>query len=228
VSNDFGSTESRQLTIEVNKRSLTEQLVGYWKFDETSGDIAYDSSGNDNDGALPLGATWIHDLRGRVISLSSSQYMTTEVKYIPASNYQGQTYSAWFKNNNVNWMIFGSNASSGGMIHLLVSGTQNLLKFPSHVYGGHVADMAISKNMAISLGWHHVCLVKIGSKYNLYFDGNIELVDMRRNTSNSNSKFNLGRRWGTGGGFSGIYDDIRIYNRSLSDTEIKALYNLEK
>ena len=32
---------------------------GWWKFDETEGTVASDSSGNENDGTLTNGPTWI-------------------------------------------------------------------------------------------------------------------------------------------------------------------------
>ncbi len=41
---------------------LTEtqaELVGWWRFDEGTGTTAYDSSGNNNDGTLVGGATWV-------------------------------------------------------------------------------------------------------------------------------------------------------------------------
>ena len=57
VSNAFGSITSSVAQIDVNG-SLTEGLVGWWKFDETEGNIAYDSSGNGNDGNLTNGPTW--------------------------------------------------------------------------------------------------------------------------------------------------------------------------
>ena len=43
VSNDFGSVESEKLG---NGKNATDGLVGWWKFDEGSGTVAYDSSGN--------------------------------------------------------------------------------------------------------------------------------------------------------------------------------------
>ena len=49
VSNAFGSATSSVAQIDVNG-SLTEGLVGWWKFDETDGNVASDSSGNGNDG----------------------------------------------------------------------------------------------------------------------------------------------------------------------------------
>ena len=57
VSNAFGSVTSSVAQIDVNG-SLTEGLVGWWKFDETEGNIASDSSGNGNDGTLTNGPTW--------------------------------------------------------------------------------------------------------------------------------------------------------------------------
>ena len=42
VSNDFGSVESGLIEVLVNT-SLLNGLVGWWKFDEGSGTVAYDS-----------------------------------------------------------------------------------------------------------------------------------------------------------------------------------------
>ena len=58
VSNDFGSVESGKNEIVGVNASLLGGLVGWWKFDEGSGSVAYDSSGNGNDGNLMNGPTW--------------------------------------------------------------------------------------------------------------------------------------------------------------------------
>ena len=58
VSNDFGSVESRKILVDVNATWSTDGLIGWWKFDETSGTVAYDSSGNGNNGSLRNGPTW--------------------------------------------------------------------------------------------------------------------------------------------------------------------------
>ena len=51
VSNDFGSVESGVLELKVID-AIMNGLVAWWKFDETNGTVAYDSSGNGNDGNL--------------------------------------------------------------------------------------------------------------------------------------------------------------------------------
>ena len=56
--------------IDVNG-SLTEGLVGWWKFDETDGNVASDSSGNGNDGNLTNGPTWTEGKIGGALSFDN-------------------------------------------------------------------------------------------------------------------------------------------------------------
>ena len=56
VSNDFGSVESEVVEIFVDSAGPINGLVAWWKFDETNGTVAYDSSGNGNDGNLTNGS----------------------------------------------------------------------------------------------------------------------------------------------------------------------------
>ena len=60
-------------------------------------------AGNGNDGNLALGATWTDGIIGNAISINMSQYMTSNVKYKPASDPSGQSYSAWVKVEGQSW-----------------------------------------------------------------------------------------------------------------------------
>src|SRR5438876_10894056 len=42
--------------------------VGYWKFDEGTGTVAADSSGNGNTGTLVGGPTWVPGVSGQALS----------------------------------------------------------------------------------------------------------------------------------------------------------------
>ena len=59
VSNDFGSLESTEILLDVNTTWSTDGLVGWWKFDEGSGVVAYDSSGNGYNGSLSGAPPWV-------------------------------------------------------------------------------------------------------------------------------------------------------------------------
>ena len=65
-----------------------------------------------------------------------SQYMTSNVKYKPASDPSGQSYSAWVKVEGQSWKVFGSDASVNGSIHLMVSGGQDNITFGTTYFGG--------------------------------------------------------------------------------------------
>ncbi len=227
VSNDFGSVESG--LVEINAiDALMNGLVAWWKFDETNGTVAYDSSGNGNDGNLALGATWTDGIIGNAISFNTSQYMTSNVKYKPASDTSGQSYSAWVKVEGQSWKVFGSDAAGGGQIHFFVNGSQNNITFETTYHGGgNNGETPNTKNLSITLGWHNVILVKQANKYELFFDGGSLIADMQRNTSNTSTNFNLGRAYvHSSQYYSGTIDDVRIYDRALSASEVQALYNM--
>ena len=80
VSNDFGSVESGIVTVQVSD-ALINGLVGWWKFDETNGTVAYDSSGNGNDGNLTNGPTWATGKIGGALSFDGvDDYIEVVVK----------------------------------------------------------------------------------------------------------------------------------------------------
>jgi len=68
-----------------------EGLVGYWNFNEGSGDTANDVSGNDNDGLI-YGATWSTNIPFQGINIADQQIMEDEELMIDLS-YIGETMS---------------------------------------------------------------------------------------------------------------------------------------
>ena len=96
VSNDFGSVESGKILVDVNATWSTDGLIGWWKFDETSGTVAYDSSGNGNNGSLRNGPTWTNGKIGGALSLDGvDDHVLTTLK--SPSNF---TISAWVKTSD--------------------------------------------------------------------------------------------------------------------------------
>ena len=137
------------------------------------------------------------------------------------------TYSAWIKTNSpIN--------NFNGVIGLKQSNTAK----QSYIYlnpGGSIGcrfDTTSSSFLCSTVGntsdllWHHVALIYNGSTATLYFD--------RINSSGTNilgilnytsPLFQVGKRVGASEIFNGSIDEVMIFNRSLSATEIQALYN---
>ena len=95
VSNDFGSEESDKVEVKVSD-ALLNGLVGWWKFDEGSGTVAYDSSGNGNNGNLTNGPTWTTGKIGGALSFDGENDYV-DVPSIQSVNGGGVTFAVWIK-----------------------------------------------------------------------------------------------------------------------------------
>lgn len=186
-------------------------LVGLWTFDEGSGSVAYDYSGNNAAGTITNG-TWTTGKIGGAILFSSTNVSTPSLG-IP-SNGPG-TFAAWID--------ITTSATSKGSANYLFS---NLYQHQANnfLYNNGGADYF--GVVPTTNAWHHVTLTWIGNSATsiLYLDGVKYGVTVQASTNvGSLGNVNIG---GTAVGyFSGLIDDVRIYNRALSAAEIQAMYN---
>ena len=102
VSNDFGSVES-DLTEVMVKDAILNGLVGWWKFDEGSGTVAYDSSGNGNDGNLTNGPNWTTGKIGGALSFDGvNDLMSLHYQILNGDLISQFTVSVWIKTVHLN------------------------------------------------------------------------------------------------------------------------------
>jgi len=207
-----------------------EGLVGYWPLDEGSGNIAYDKSGNGNNGTLVNmeAGDWVDGVSGKALSFDGvDEYISLPATQDFAS--ATLTIAAWIKADNF--------ATYRGLItikethftdYLVIRGNNS--GFTLLIEDGNVVK-ANTDTPALSTGqWIHVAFVQNGSGWKFYLDGELSTLtdetetyctdhltisDVRIGCSDWASKY-----------FDGLIDEVLIYNRALSATEIKALYNL--
>jgi xylan 1,4-beta-xylosidase len=207
--------------------------VAYWKFDEGSGTTAADTSGNGHTGTLNGSAGWnASGKSGAALSLNGSGYVGTAN---PASLVFGNadlTVMAWIKTSSTSAMGILTKDSNG--TH--VDGDKLLgVNYSSTKFGldhGWVAYLGANKNVTDGV-WHHVAWTqkKDGSGtsevWRLYVDGVYETTGTFATKADpAGATICIGR--GSSGSyfpnnFNGYIDEVRIYNRVLSDTEIQVL-----
>jgi hypothetical protein len=74
----------------------TSGLVGYWPFDEGTGTIAYDKSGNNNNGTLLNGPTWTSGKVGGALSFDGvNDYVNVGTSTILKNITSSITMSTW-------------------------------------------------------------------------------------------------------------------------------------
>ena len=120
-------------------------LVGYWSFDEGSGAVAGDASGNGKNGTIS-GASWTDGKRGQALSFNGTN------NYVDAGNVGSgvKTISFWIKADSVTNKIL--KLANGANIEV-VSGTITTsgITSPTIYVDGSVSS-------TIDIGWHYVTI----------------------------------------------------------------------
>jgi hypothetical protein len=216
-----------------DKPSLTnidDGLVGYWSFDEGSGTIVQDDSGNSNDGTI-VGANWISGISGSALEITNKEYVGDIPSYFDDPISTALTVTAWVKwYGSTGWdsIIFDGRAEipSGFAFYI---GPDRILRF--HL---HKDDTIQSISIIPSDGtWIHVAAVFDHSNdiLRLYINGNQDNT-LTTTEVYDDSYYNpvIGNNlWAPYDGkwrpFNGIIDEVRIYNRALSANEIQKLFS---
>jgi hypothetical protein len=205
---------------------LTEGLVGWWTFDEGSGNIAADSSGNGNDGTLNGPVEWTADGKIGGALKFTGPYNYVQIQDSPSLDMtQEITIAAWI---NPSWT--GNNRilqkSSGGgdnQYRLLKEWGDNMVF--------HLPGLSPDRLEFVGLPplgeWTHLAATYDGSSMKVYYNG-VVVGEMEASgqLGTSDGTLCIGTKHETapaGDEFNGMLDDVRIYNRALSVSEIKQL-----
>lgn len=207
--------------------------VGWWKLDETSGEVAADASGNGNDGKLlpaGLGPQWVAGKIGGGLSFDG----TDDYAELPIGSIIGSlsntTVATWadFSNSGGAWQrIFDFGSGTGIYMFLCPRvNTNGTIRFA--IRTATVGEQVVNSPATLPSGWHHVAVVLDAAtkKINLYQDGLLvgsgatQLLpkDMGNTTQNW-----LGKSQWPDALYKGSLDDFRIYNRALSGDEVANL-----
>lgn len=203
-------------------------MVGHWKFDEGSGSTTADSSATGAVGTLTNGAAWG---TGLVSSALSFDGVDSYISVPYDSDFYGQsalTVTGWFKLNSFASPQMMLTDAWGGTYALYFS-TPNRLSFDHYPTGGYrYADAIIPTSgdwVFFAAQWES------GIRAKIYINGieSTTYVDPTASTGTiSDNGQGLEFGYNTGGGnmpLDGLLDDIRVYNRVLSTTEIQKLYH---
>ncbi len=208
---------------------VIKEMVGWWKFDETSGTVAKDSSGKSVDCVLAGGAAF--DPAGKIGGCLSFDGVDGNAFIDGNFDLPVYTIAVWYhvpadvlKRMDL-ISAYAPGVMHGILLELNLDGTFRYLhRFPLGQSGGQ----NINTEEAYKDGeWHHVAMVKDQENITLYIDG--EPVASAEETSTSpddtfgvslgclDNERSLDRL------LEGQLDDFRIYDAALSQDDIKAI-----
>ncbi|MHC4558224.1 MAG: Kelch repeat-containing protein [Planctomycetota bacterium] len=206
------------------------RLFAHWKLDETEGTIAYESIGS-NDGTVNGETNW-QPTNGKVDGAlkfnGADNYISTDFVLNPVSGFSA---FAWVKGGEPGQVIISQADKRAG--RNIIPGSTWLGTDPSDgKLTTSIMDLYFppleSESIITDGQWHHVGLVYDFEQFHrhLYVDG----VEVAKDTSivggissTSGLYIGAGKAREEGSFFSGLIDDVRIYNQALSAKEIEEL-----
>ena len=214
------------------EQPLTLPDVAYWRLDDTENNIAVDSSGNGYDAPI-INATAAEGYKGGALEFNGRN------SYVLLGDYEKPkytaTYSAWVKadsltewgtviknwgGNNKGQMQLGLNYQSGQLCIIAAQANGN--------------EVSCTESAVFPTGvWQHVAAVADGSRIRLYRNG-IEVANTKYNGTLKTDFAPLGigakpndtgtgYQEGSAGFWDGMIDDVRIYSKALSASDIESL-----
>lgn len=191
---------------------VLDELIGWWPLNENDTNTASDISGNGNNGSIN-GAT--QGVWGRG-GLTAYSFDGSDSVRLTSELYSGHTVCYWFYHrSNSTQQVTGN--SDRGWHWIRHNPSNNNLELLGS--GGTVQKISVQLPR---YEWTHLTIDYTGLSTTVYKNGDF-VTDYTGPGSDEGVSI---KDIGTGGDsyFDGIVCDFRVYNRELSDNEIKSIY----
>ena len=222
----FSFLDKVEAAVTLQKPQNYTGLAGYFTFD--GGDINWTTSAVTNraggtNGLLVNVSTTSAPLpgkRGQALDFDASDdAVSISTDFIATG---ADSVCAWIFPKTLGENSLGTIVDNSQTILQLVSSTGNKVRFSSDAGVTNADSAAITLNQ-----WSHVCATRISAgTANLYVNGALSgSADQSSGTPVAGSTVFLGNRSAGDRTFDGRIDDVRVYSRVLTLSQITALYN---
>ncbi|MEP6637265.1 MAG: LamG domain-containing protein, partial [Acidobacteriota bacterium] len=215
--------------------TLQNGLVGMWSFNgpdvSWTQNKAFDRSGQGNDGTMTNMATTTSPTIGKVgQALKFRRFNGVDIPWVEVTDASSLnlttnfTVGAWIKRSetgtaNEHW-VYDSGTQAGHW--RLGLNTSNVPEFSEYAVADYYATTPISDT-----NWHHIVAVKngdSGANVSIYRDGVLDGTVTVGTVSTPSGNKVIGDETAHTNAFEGAIDEVRVYNRALSQSEITKLY----
>jgi hypothetical protein len=210
----------------VNLSTAEKGLIGYWKLDGN----AKDSTPYGNDGTIYGNASSTTDRHGQAnyaYNFGGGIDKIITGTYFPEISTEF-TVSAFVKPGTAQIAYANIWGNHGGSTQGIVLQQDNASTNNYYLAYGDSSDWHLSSNASLTADvWQHVIAIKTTTALKIYVDG-VEVVntpDTGTVAANPVTNFRIGLGYSSGRNFNGSIDDVRVYNRALSVSEVSDLYH---
>ncbi len=209
--------------VTVNNAAVPAGLVAAYGFDEGAGSTTADQSGTGNTGTV-ANTTWSATGRfGKALSFNGSSSWVTVADAASLDLTTGMTLEAWVNPTTLNsWNTVVLKEQPGYYAYGLYANTGSNRPSANAFVAGD--DKDVRGTAAVATGtWTHLAAVYDGSFLRLYVNGaQSAQLAVTGSIIASTGVLRVGGNTIWGEYFAGLIDEVRIYNRALSATEIQS------
>jgi hypothetical protein len=217
-------TRSVPVTITVSN-AQTPGLIAAFGFNEASGSIVNDLSGNGNNGQMTNAVRSPSGRYGGALSFNGTSSIVTVADAASLDLTTGMTLSAWVRPSALSgWRTVLLKERPASLSYALYA--HSTASRPAG-YVANPGDTGVTGTSALALNtWTHLTLTYDGSVLILYVNGvEVNRVGPAGAILTSTGALSIGGNNVWGEFFSGLIDEVRVYNRALSPTEIQTDMN---
>ncbi|MDY7223283.1 LamG-like jellyroll fold domain-containing protein [Halalkalibacterium halodurans] len=225
--NEIGESSTSAIASATTGSMPNASLISWYKFDETSGTVAADSSGHGHNGTLHEDAAWTEEGKTEgAIDLAGSGYVTLPDSSITSDELTVATWVNWRGGNAWQRLFdFGNNTSQ--YVFLTPRSGANTMRFA--IRNGDSEQMIETLQLPAN-EWVHVAVTLGNGTATLYVDGEVAASadDITVKPSDFNPVNNyIGKSQWPDPLFNGMIDEFYVFSKALSTEEINALANRE-
>ena len=216
-------------TILLSQPKVSKDLIAHWRFDEGSGQEAYDSTGFSTAAQIFDGVSWVEGMGGQW--KKAIRFDGSSLAYLKAGSFRIEgslSFSGWAYKENLGvyqrMFDFGDAAENQ---NLLISNRSRSSDAEWSIRRGANAESLVATNFWTLNEWQHVTgTVDDSGIMKLYRNGELKGSALGHlPTSNTRSNHYIGKGSSTNDEyFYGMMDDLRVYNRALSTEEVGSIF----
>ena len=200
--------------------------VGHWALDDGEGTVASDSTGNGNGGTLSDGLLWVAGKIGGALEFDGASTFV-EVPFsdsLDLLNKSDFTVAAWFKADEIppenKEVLQQADGTGTGRTWLFVHNANDIRSF----LGGTTTSSGIGVEAET---WVHAAAVVTeagdADTIQLYVNGQAAGAPVTGGMEDCDGAYIIGRHKNPTNYWDGLIDDVRLYNRALSEAELAEL-----
>ncbi|MHC4207518.1 MAG: LamG domain-containing protein, partial [Planctomycetota bacterium] len=204
-------------------------LVGWWKFDDESTGTVIDYSGYGRHGTIYRSTMWVPGADGDALEFNDrhSEYVTIN-GYMGVLGSHSFSITAWIRTRDNGEIVNWGNSSNGQRVEFRTLGDRLRCE------NGGGDRFVEGETLVDDDEWHHVAVTVIEGatptypgEVTLYLDGEDDTMESEDTTPFNiiaDDPVTIGRRHNTGGRwYWGAIDDVRIYDKVLTQEEIQQI-----